>query len=134
MKHFVHQVAFPLAAGPTLAVSTWYGGVSIDTFGQSRVKLGYRVKLDDKTVLETRDGKEDYFISPRHSPESTNTLAHLIAYLTNDFILAEEIENQERRGKKGAERLALLNAYKEHAGQFWDAVVARYGENVCYDV
>jgi hypothetical protein len=134
MKTFVHQVNFPLPDGPEIGIATWYGGVSIDTMGQSRIKLGYRVKLDEKTVLETREGKEDYFISPRHTPESTNTLAHLIAYVTNDFILAEEIENQERRGKKGAERLALLKRYQELSGVFWDAVVARYGEAVCYDV
>jgi hypothetical protein len=134
MKQTIHQVSFALKDGPTIGIETWYGGVSIDTFGQSRVKLGFRVKLDDKSVMNTREGKEDYFVSPRHTPDSTNTLAHLMAYVTNDFILSEEIENQEKRGRKGAERLALLKTYQSHAGQLWDTVVARYGEDVCYEV
>jgi hypothetical protein len=134
MKQFVHHASFALKDGPTIGVVTWYGGVSIDTFGQSRIKLGFRVKLNDKTVMETREGKEDYYASPRHAPESNNTLAHMIAYLTNDFIIAQEIENQELRGKKGAERLALLKEYAANAQQFWEAVVARYGDDVCYDV
>jgi hypothetical protein len=134
MKPTIHQVSFPLKDGPTVAIETWYGGVSIDTFGQSRVKLGFRVKLDDKPVMYTREGKEDYFISPRHTPDSTNTLAHLIAYVTNDFIISGEIESQEKRGRKGTDRLTLLKAYQSHAGALWDAVVARAGEDVCYEV
>ncbi|MBC8739757.1 hypothetical protein F6X40_23885 [Paraburkholderia sp. UCT31] len=134
MKTTLHDVTFapyPDTDGAQFRLVTWYGGVAIDTIGQSRVKVGYSLTQDGGAALfETPAGEASYLASPNHPVEGPHTPAHLMAYLTSEFILLDAIDAEADKSEPSAARLELLKAFQAHLGPLWDCVVARYGVEV----
>ena len=129
MEHTVHDTTFqpyPDGSGPQFSIRTWYSGVLVNPCGQSSVKLGYCLKMGDEVILESLPGEEDY-VPPAHKPfDDDSALADLMAFLTNDFLIAEFREKAEESKK------ALFSEYQKHLMPLWDSIILRYGEVVCY--
>lgn len=127
----VHDVTFtPYApgAGPQFHLRTWYGGVAIAPDGQSSAKLGYCLKMDGEIVIISPPGQEDYVPSSIRPFENEESVAFLMGYLTNDFLVGDLAAKSSTKQKR------LLREYQKHLSTLWDYLVERYGEQACYSL
>jgi len=117
---------YPPQQGPIFELSTYYAGVYLGAGGQSGIKLGYRLSMDQRPVIETRRGHEDFYAAADRDFASTSTLLQLLATLTSPFHIESLIERELLRGRKGAKRVERLLAYKPHADALWSVASARW--------
>jgi len=133
MTTIVHNQTFrPYAekSGPAFNITTWYEGVTIAAGGQSGVKLGYRLTMDDAVIFETKKEADLYRPNSKRPLEGPHAVADLLSNLTSVFQVIGAIEALSTKDQKSIQRAALLERYLEHATALWDCVVAFYGEDV----
>lgn len=125
----VHKATFsPYSdpAAPRFTITTWYAGVQIGEKGQSLVKLGYCLEMNGIPVIASKKGEEDYTPSPELAIDGDAALVELMSFLTSEFMVIVLLEKEENAGPSRALAAQRLEAYREHVGPLWDAVLAKF--------
>ena len=92
--------------------------------------VNYHVFHNGKKVLESRGGKLSWVVPKGIEPLSDLMFVLMMDSLTNEFFIDIRLAEEQARGKKGTEKVALLTHYKEHCHLWWNHICDRHATTI----